>query len=103
MRENDSQGDNAGKMEVVDLIIHCLREHENKFSELLGRLEQIDDVFDADKLKNYGTICLKDKRDPHALNCGQVIKTCVGVNGLEMSTDRGYTICFSDSDIPFEE
>ncbi len=98
MRENESQGENV-KMDVVDLIIRCLREHESKFNELLGRLEDnVDERVNVEKLKNYGTIFVEDKRSPHPTNYGQVIKTCYGVNGLEMSTDKGYTICFSDSE-----
>ena len=101
MRENEDPSDNTGKMDVVDLIINCLREHENKFDQLLERLEdRVDDPIDAEKLRNYGAIFIEDKRSPHPVNYGQIIKTCIGVDGLEMSTDKGYTICFSDSNSP---
>ena len=103
MRENEHNDGKKEQMDVIDLIINCLREHEGKFDQLLGRLEKKTDEVDSGKLRNYGSIFIEDKRGTHSVNYGQVIKTAYGINGLEMSTDKGYTICFSDSGNPHKK
>jgi len=86
------------QIDVMDLIINCLREHEKKFDQLIDKLEnKVIKEVNAEELRQYGTISIEDKRGPHSTNYGKIIKSSYGVNGLELSTDKGYIIVFSGS------
>jgi len=98
IREGEVQN-NSEKIDVLDLIINCLREHETKFDQLLGRLEEkTDKEINSEELRHYGLILVEDKRGPGMSNYGQIVQSKYGVNGLELSTDKGYVIVFSDSE-----
>jgi len=86
------------QIDVMDLIINCLTEHENRLSHLIEKLENIIlNEVNQEELKKYGVISIQDKRETFWRNYGNIIKTNYGVNRLEFSTDRGYMICFSIS------
>ncbi|MCW4049120.1 MAG: hypothetical protein NWE89_05220 [Candidatus Bathyarchaeota archaeon] len=86
------------QIDVMDLILNCLTEHEKKLSHLIEKLENIIiNEVNPEELKKYGVISIHDKRGTIWGNYGNIIKMNYGVNGLEFSTDRGYIVCFSFS------
>jgi len=98
LKESDSGRKKVEQMDVMDLIINCLSEHEKKFDQLIDKLEnKVIRQLDAEELRQYGMISIEDKRSPHSINYGKIVKSSYGVNGLELSTDRGYIIVFSGS------
>ena len=59
IREGEVQN-NSEKIDVLDLIINCLREHETKFDQLLGRLEEkTDKEINSEELRHYGLILVE--------------------------------------------
>lgn len=87
-----------GQVDVMDLLINSLTEHEKRFSYLIEKLGNIIiNEVDPEQLEKCEVISIYDKRGTVWMNYGNVIKTSYGVNGLEFSTNRGYIVCFSVS------
>ena len=81
---------------MIELILDSLKQHENKLNRFIEIFEEkIQSELDPEELKHYGAVSIHDKRSPHWTNYGQIIKRKNGVNGLELTTDRGYTLCLS--------
>jgi len=76
-------------------VLNSLIQHENKLKEFITLFEKLNSELSPEELKQYGAISIHDKRSPHWTNYGQIIKRKIGVNGLELTTDRGYTLCLS--------
>ena len=98
LKESDFGRKKVEQIDVMDLIINCLSEHEKKFDQLIDKLEnKVIKQIDAEELRQYGMISIEDKRGSQTVNYGRIVKSSYGVNGLELSTDRGYTVVFSGS------
>ena len=84
-REKGSKGKKS--IENIDFVLNSLIQHENKLKEFITLFEKLNSELSPEELKQYGTISIHDKRNPHWTNYEQIIKRKIGVNGLELTTD----------------
>ncbi len=80
----------------IEKILENLIKHENRLNTFINMFEKtMGTEINPQELRQYGAISIHDKRNPHWTNYGQIIMRKMGVNGLELTTDRGYTLCLS--------
>jgi len=92
LEENSNTRD---QIDVIDLVINCLVEHEKKLDQFINEMESGAVRLDLDEVGKFGVIQLYDKRGPYWKNLGSIIQRKQKMNSLELSTDKGYTLCLS--------
>jgi hypothetical protein len=84
----------VGKTNIENLLGR-LEQHNLKLDEFIKLIEKMNNELNIEELRQYGQVSIHDKRSPNWVNYGHIIKRRIGVNGLELTTDRGYTLCLS--------
>jgi hypothetical protein len=75
------------KMDVIDLIIKVLQEHEGSLDELVGRLEQVNDFLE--KSLNESGFYFGKEKDPSTALLNFRVKELEGKLETYMKTLRG--------------
>ena len=79
--------------QTIEQLLEKLIEHEKKIQQLIEILGKKVTGLSPEDLNQYGAVSIHDKRSQNLTNFGQIIEHKMGMNGLEITTDRGYTLC----------
>jgi hypothetical protein len=79
--------------QTIEQLLENLVEHEKKIQQLIEILSKKVTELSPEELTQYGAVSIHDKRSQNLTNFGHIIKQKMGMNGLEITTDRGYTLC----------